>query len=634
MNDHQDKNVMKTKLILTAALLIAVFSGCKKEKDLAVPFVVSNTAETVYITAARLEATFSYPGTKYVIRVDVSERQDMSEAVHYDVKVNGDRLTAEVTGLKGITTYYYRYINDTGFGTAGSGVKSFTTNDYSVPAVTTAEVSEITGSSAKCGGDVTDDGCLEVTARGVCWGATQTPTVSDSHTSDGTGTGVFTSATTNLEPDTKYYIRAYATNAKGTGYGEVREFRTIENVVEPTVSTVEVKDVTALSAVAVGNVSSDGGAEIMSRGFCWSLSEAPTVDDHYVECEGATGSYEGLLAELEADETYHVRAFATNSAGTSYGEELTFTTSDGLPVVVTSSVTDITSTSAKCGGNVTDEGASSVTERGICWSTSQNPTVSNSHTTDGTGTGTFTSSMTGLTANTTYYVRAYATNSAGTSYGNELSFTTQEDTGNYFCITALDAGTTTVSMAKEGNAPTVHLEYKKNNGAWTAFTVGSTNISLSQNDKVFFKAPDGQPNNTFANSLGDYYNHFVIGGGNVDVSGNIMYLLDPTGNKITLASANNYTFSNLFNGCNKLVSANQLSLPATTLADWCYYSMFKGCSNLHYIRMLATGNLNATGTLYEWVSGVPSTGDFYKKAGANLPSGINGIPYGWTVHNE
>ena len=79
------------------------------------------------------------------------------------------------------------------------------------------------------------------------------------------------------------------------------------------------------------------------------------------------------------------------------------------------------------GGNVTADGGATVTARGICWSTSQNPTISGSHTTDGTGTGTFTSNMTGLEPNTTYYVRAYATNSAGTAYGDQVSFTTLPD---------------------------------------------------------------------------------------------------------------------------------------------------------------------------------------------------------------
>ena len=94
------------------------------------------------------------------------------------------------------------------------------------------------------------------------------------------------------------------------------------------------------------------------------------------------------------------------------------------PTVTTSAVIDITQTSATCGGNVTSDGGTPVTARGVCWSTSANPTTDSSKTTDGTGTGSFTSNLTGLTDNTTYHLRAYATNSAGTSYGNEVLFKT------------------------------------------------------------------------------------------------------------------------------------------------------------------------------------------------------------------
>ena len=99
---------------------------------------------------------------------------------------------------------------------------------------------------------------------------------------------------------------------------------------------------------------------------------------------------------------------------------------DAEITVTTASVTNVTQTSATGGGTVTGENGSSVTERGICWSTSHNPTISNSHASSGSGTGSFTVNISGLTANTTYYVRAYATNSVGTEYGNEVSFTTQE----------------------------------------------------------------------------------------------------------------------------------------------------------------------------------------------------------------
>jgi len=89
------------------------------------------------------------------------------------------------------------------------------------------------------------------------------------------------------------------------------------------------------------------------------------------------------------------------------------------------SLSEITSISAMGGGNISTDGGASVTARGVCWSTSQNPTVSlSTKTTDGSGTGSFISSLSGLQSGTTYYVRAYATNSQGTAYGSQVSFTT------------------------------------------------------------------------------------------------------------------------------------------------------------------------------------------------------------------
>jgi hypothetical protein len=108
-------------------------------------------------------------------------------------------------------------------------------------------------------------------------------------------------------------------------------------------------------------------------------------------------------------------------------QEITVTNPAVAPTVTTTAISEIDKTTATGGGNVTADGGAEVTARGICWSTSQNPTISGSHTTDGTGTGSFTSAMTSLTASTTYYVRAYATNSAGTAYGEEVSFTTLPD---------------------------------------------------------------------------------------------------------------------------------------------------------------------------------------------------------------
>jgi uncharacterized protein (TIGR02145 family) len=134
---------------------------------------------------------------------------------------------------------------------------------------------------------------------------------------------------------------------------------------------------------------------------------------------------------LSANTTYTYRVYGFNAAGNSlqYSNEVVVTTDPtnimNPPTVSTTSVTSITATSAVTGGNVTLDGGANVTARGVCWSTSNNPTIAlSTKTIDGTGNGSFTSNITGLAANTTYFVRAYATNSAGTSYGAEVTFRT------------------------------------------------------------------------------------------------------------------------------------------------------------------------------------------------------------------
>ena len=133
------------------------------------------------------------------------------------------------------------------------------------------------------------------------------------------------------------------------------------------------------------------------------------------------------MQNLEPGTQYYVKSYISRDNITEYGAEINFTTvSADKPELITTQVSEISQNGAMSGGTITNDGGSPVTERGVCWNISPAPVISDSRTIDGSGPGTFTGILTGLTPNTTYHVRAYATNGAGTAYGNELIFITAQ----------------------------------------------------------------------------------------------------------------------------------------------------------------------------------------------------------------
>lgn len=195
----------------------------------------------------------------------------------------------------------------------------------------------------------------------------------------------------------------------------------------PTVTTTAASSISDVGASSGGNVTLDGGASVTGRGVCWATSANPTILDTCTSNGTGTGAFSSLLTGLSASTPYHYRAYATNSVGTAYGSDLTFSTIT-TPTVTTTSATSITNTTAVSGGNVTSDGGGTVSARGVAWSLSSNPTISDSHTSDGTGTGVYASSITGLSQGTLYHYRAYATDLAGTAYGADQTFTTTSST--------------------------------------------------------------------------------------------------------------------------------------------------------------------------------------------------------------
>lgn len=301
------------------------------------------------------------------------------------------------------------------------------------PKLGTTKVSGITSNSATIMGFVVAQGD-GFTEKGICYDIAANPTTAKSKTVyAGTATtAAFNVTLTGLNYATPYFARAYAIGPSGTVYGEELTFTTLPVV--PTLTTLAVTDVTGNSAKSGGTVTISGGANVTARGVCWGLTDPPTIAGSKTTDGAGTGAFTSSLTGLLGNKTYYVRAYATNSAGTGYGPTVSFKTAVDLPVVTTTAVTDITKTSAKSGGNVTYDGGGTVTAKGLVWSTDANPDLTDNIIPGGTGTGSFVSNLTGLTVNTAYHVRAYATNSAGTAYGSDIQFKTLADITKFFVV--------------------------------------------------------------------------------------------------------------------------------------------------------------------------------------------------------
>ena len=317
---------MKThfSILLSALFLLLGFTTCQKDPSIET-FEITEEQITMGNTTMNVMGAYSFEGTINGIKLWMSEDDSFLNKELFPCVLNGKEFSVKATGLKPGTTYYYCYSIDYGAKEEyQTEQKTITTFDYSLPVVTTAMVIDVGHDSATCGGEVTDDGGSDVTARGLCWGQQPTPSLSDHHSVDSCGTGSFTHPITGLHPDTKYYVRAYATNAKGTSFGNERVFTT--KSMKPAVKTVEVTDIDMVSASVQCHVTTDGGSAIMDRGVCWSRQPEPTLQDASLASGEGLGPYVCNLVGLDANTTYYVRAYVINNFNTYYGNELIFTT--------------------------------------------------------------------------------------------------------------------------------------------------------------------------------------------------------------------------------------------------------------------------------------------------------------------
>jgi hypothetical protein len=287
-----------------------------------------------------------------------------------------------------------------------------------------------------------------VVSKGFCVDTLPVPTVDKGIAVSGGGLGAFELGLSGLEAGRSYHVRAYATTAAGTAYGQVLSFQTRALAV-PAPTTEAASGVGAFGAQLRGSLAdtASGGMALTARGFRWSTTAgfASALGQDLPAQATAGQGFSAQLQGLTASTTYYFRAYASNALGTGYGAENSFTTgTQPLPTVQTQAPLGVSQTQALVEGIVTDDAGASVTARGFCYSTNNNPLIGSDTVLAGAGLGTFTATLRNLITDTTYFYRAFAINAGGVGYGLVQSFQTSSGSGS---ITAPLVTTTPVIRA-------------------------------------------------------------------------------------------------------------------------------------------------------------------------------------------
>ena len=296
------------------------------------PTVVTTGVSNVAHTTATLNGSVIYSGGSIVATRGFcygTEQNPTIESTAVSCGTGEGSFSANLQNLTPSTTYYVRAYAINVWGTNYGEQQTFTTLTEHAPTVEIIPVTDIDYTSFTCSGDVTDSGTYPVTARGICYATTPEPVMTGNHIHSGSGTGAFFAFVTGLEPETMYYVRAYAVNSAGVSYSNVITVNTLT----PSAPTVTTDSVSAYN-VCEGTIVSDGGIPVTQRGFCYALHLNPTLNDSVVIVAGTDDMFTTTLRGLTMGLSYHVRAFATNEKGTSYGDDIVFVAGCDLTPVV------------------------------------------------------------------------------------------------------------------------------------------------------------------------------------------------------------------------------------------------------------------------------------------------------------
>jgi uncharacterized protein (TIGR02145 family) len=336
------------KIYLSSAILLLMFVAflaCEKEEKVVLPSIDTASVDEIYNTSARVGGRVTDNGG-----AEITER-GVFWGTSVKPETNGTKLQSgsgsgifyeDLSGLTPGVKYYVTAYAINSLGTS-FGNETFFTTQISLPTVTTSAITEFTPTSARVGGVVTDNGGFEVTQCGVYWGTEPDPRQTGTKLEIVSGDNDFSHMLTGLSREYTYYVIAFATNIKGTSYGEEISFVTGPS--RPVVFTAAVSDITAYVATAGGTVISSGGMDITDRGIYWGPTANPLSTGEKLPVGSGTGSFSEILNNLNPGTTYYLTAYAVNSIGSSYGEEKSFLTLGEKPEIVPLDSSDLTANS-------------------------------------------------------------------------------------------------------------------------------------------------------------------------------------------------------------------------------------------------------------------------------------------------
>ena len=473
---------------------------------------------------------------------------------HISSGADVDTFSVTLSNLIPETDYFFRAYATNACDTVYGESVQFTSGPYQVPTVTTGQAIAITDSSAIVGGAVTDDGGLPILEQGICWGLT-TPTISDSYIAAASVLDSFSCSLTNLSYATTYYARAYATNARGTGYGETVAFTTAISL--PAVALDSITNIGSSYATCHGTLLSNGGDPNTVVGLCWDVSPNPTNTSNHVEWNGTLGAFNQIVGGIH-DSICYVRPYATNIAGTVYGNTLTFVP-DTMSTSIRVSLVHLDHNFATIQVTIVCDSITTITNRGLCMDTLPQPDLSDL---DFSATGNiniFDIHVGNLERGSTYYLRGHCVSNGALLYSNDFILLTVAEDGQA-CIgtptmtdyeghvyntvqigaqcwmrsnlytthfsdgTAIPTGDSGAGLYSQYEPYYYHLTYNNNLLStygyaynWKALTNNSTTLNVNAQGIC----PDGWhiPDTTEWATLRDYTGvHYACGGDNANVA--------------------------------------------------------------------------------------------------------------------